>query len=97
MDQRVSFIEMTQGPDGRPNEEVVLNTWAHIRNATSVRTDNAGQLNLTKELVLTIRNREGFKPDKTMLIDWRGNRFVITSVPPTIDLRFIEVRMSYED
>lgn len=97
LDQRVSFVTMTQGADGRPVESVVLSTWAFIRQASGIRTDQAGEINLTKELVLTIRYRDGFFPEKTMLVDWNNRRYVITSVPPNIDKRFVEVRLSYED
>src|SRR5690606_35856000 len=97
LDEKISFVKMGRGTDGRPIEETVLNTWAMVRLPSSIRADQAGELTIVREVVATIRVREGFTPTKDMTVKWRDNSYVISSLPPSLDKRYLQVRLVYED
>lgn len=96
--ERVTFVRMGRGPDGRPIEEpVLIRTPAEILLPSSIRANQAGEITIVREIVVRIRYRKGFTPTKDMIVKWNENNYVISSLPPSLDKRLVEIRLVYED
>ena|SRR5690606_38148874 len=98
LDEKISFVKMGRGTDGRPVEEpVLIRTPAEVLLPSSIRANQAGEITIVREIVVRIRYRKGFTPTKDMIVKWNENNYVISSLPPSLDKRLVEIRLVYED
>lgn len=87
-DQRVTFKELGQVPDGFggtfPGLVNVLSTFARVEGVSTYTAVQTLQITEGKVKKFFIKVRKGFEPNETMLINYKGKDYTITT-PQEVD------------
>ena len=90
-DQKISFISEGATSDNyggtTPTEQVVLDTFASIKQMSQSKTIEQSQLGLPATYKVSVQYRSGFKPTEAMRVIWRNVRYNITTTPEVENVR----------
>ena len=90
-DQKISFISEGVTSDSyggtTPTEQVVLETFASIKQMSQSKTIEQSQLGLPATYKVSVQYRTGFKPTVAMSVIWRNTRYNITTTPEVENVR----------
>ena len=90
-DQKISFISEGVTSDSyggtTPTEQVVLETFASIKQMSQSKTIEQSQLGLPATYKVSVQYRTGFKPTVAMRVIWRNTRYNITTTPEVENVR----------
>ena len=90
-DQKITFISEGTTSDNyggtTPTDEVVLETFASIKQMSQSKTIEQSQLGLPSTYKVSVQYRAGFKPTVAMRIIWRNERYNITTTPEVENVR----------
>ena len=90
-DQKISFISEGATSDNyggtTPTDEVVLETFASIKQMSQSKTIEQSQLGLPSTYKVSVQYRTGFKPTVAMRVIWRNERYNITTTPEVENVR----------
>lgn len=83
-DQKVSFVTFGNNPDGYggtvPTQETVLTTFAWVKQLKGSNDLEQAQLTLPNTYKIGIQIRQGFVPNQSMQVLYRGVLYKITGV-----------------
>ena len=90
-DQKISFISEGTTADNyggtTPTDEVVLETFASIKQMSQSKTIEQSQLGLPATYKVSVQYRSGFTPTVAMRVIWRNVRYNITTTPEVENVR----------
>ena len=90
-DQKISFISEGVTSDNyggtTPTDEVVLETFACIKQMSQAKTIEQSQLGLPATYKVSVQYRSGFTPTVAMRVIWRNVRYNITTTPEVENVR----------
>ena len=90
-DQKISFISEGVTSDNyggtTPTDEVVLETFASIKQMSQLKTIEQSQLGLPATYKVSVQYRSGFTPTVAMRVIWRNVRYNITTTPEVENVR----------
>ena len=90
-DQKISFISEGVTSDSyggtTPTEQVVLETFASIKQMSQSKTIEQSQLGLPATYKVSVQYRSGFTPTVAMRVIWRNTRYNITTTPEVENVR----------
>lgn len=90
-DQKISFISEGTTADNyggtTPTDEVVLETFASIKQMSQSKTIEQSQLGLPATYKVSVQYRSGFTPTVAMRVIWRNTRYNITTTPEVENVR----------
>ena len=90
-DQKISFISDGVTSDNyggtTPTDEVVLETFASIKQMSQSKTIEQSQLGLPATYKVSVQYRSGFTPTVAMRVIWRNVRYNITTTPEVENVR----------
>ena len=90
-DQKISFISEGVTSDNyggtTPTDEVVLETFASIKQMSQSKTIEQSQLGLPATYKVSVQYRSGFTPTVAMRVIWRNVRYNITTTPEVENVR----------
>ena len=90
-DQKISFISEGVTSDNyggtTPTEQVVLETFASIKQMSQSKTIEQSQLGLPATYKVSVQYRSGFTPTVAMRVIWRNVRYNITTTPEVENVR----------
>ena len=90
-DQKIIFVSEGTISDNyggtTPTDEVVLETFASIKQMSQSKTIEQSQLGLPSTYKVSVQYRAGFKPTVAMRIIWRNERYNIITTPEVENVR----------
>ena len=90
-DQKISFISEGTTADNyggtTPTEQVVLETFASIKQMSQSKTIEQSQLGLPATYKVSVQYRSGLTPTVAMRVIWRNVRYNITTTPEVENVR----------
>ena len=90
-DQKISFISEGTTADNyggtTPTEQVVLETFASIKQMSQSKTIEQSQLGLPATYKVSVQYRSGFTPTVAMRVIWRNARYNIITTPEVENVR----------
>ena len=90
-DQKISFISEGTTADSyggtTPTEQVVLETFASIKQMSQSKTIEQLQLGLPATYKVSVQYRLNFTPTVAMRVVWRGNYYNIITTPEVENVR----------
>ena len=90
-DQKISFISEGTTADNyggtTPTDEVILETFASIKQMSQSKTIEQSQLGLPATYKVSVQYRSGFTPTVAMRVIWRNVRYNIITTPEVENVR----------